>query len=143
MNLFNIERAFKNMKERKWTKLYWAIDLHDTVITGKYNKFNVGAEVYPGVLEMFDWFAKRHADMVPILYTSSHPEAIKRLMRDELWPRGIEFTYINENPECPSNDMCNFEGKFYFNILLDDKAGFDGNFDWHNIRDELVRLGEW
>lgn len=80
--------------------------------------------------------------MVPILFTSSHKDAIDRQV--SLLPHfGIWFKYINENPECPSTELCNFDSKFYFNILLDDKAGFVGDTDWLIIQHELKRIGEW
>lgn len=141
MNLFNIERSFRDRNKKGWPKLFWAIDLHDTVITGKYNKFNEGSEIYPGVKEVFAWF-KRRPDMVPILYTSSHADAVMKTCH---WLReqGIEFAYINENPEVPSNELCDFSKKLYFNILLDDKAGFVGESDWIRIRGELLRIGQW
>lgn len=142
MNVFNIERSFKDKVARKWDKLFWAIDLHDTIITGKFNKFNVGAEIYPGVEEVFQWFNKRE-DMVTILYTSSWPDAVEKTLKDVLTPRGITFDYINSNPECVTGELCDFRQKFYMNVLLDDKAGFDGTVDWINIKNELIRIGEW
>jgi hypothetical protein len=39
-------------KARGWTKLYWCIDLHDTVITGTYNRHNDGSKIFP--------YAKKH-----------------------------------------------------------------------------------
>lgn len=141
MNHFNIERAFQDKTRRGWEKLYWAIDLHDTVISGKYNRYNIGSKIYDGAPEVFHWMRGR-SDMVPILYTSSHNDAIQNEL-EKLRHAGIWFQYINENPECPNTDLCDFSAKFYFNILLDDKAGFVGETDWYIIQHELKRLGQW
>lgn len=141
MNIFNIERAFADKKRKGWEKLYFAIDLHDCVINGTYNKYNSGATVYPDCKEFFKW-AESREDICIILWTSSYGSAITEI-RKRLRKDGIHFDYINENPECPSNELCDFSGKFYFNILLDDKAGFVGETDWTLIVSELKRIGEF
>jgi hypothetical protein len=55
----------------------------------------------------------------------------------------LQFHYVNHNPECPSDELCDFSKKFYMNILLDDKAGFDATTDWLEIKNELIKLGDW
>jgi hypothetical protein len=55
----------------------------------------------------------------------------------------IIMDHIGTNPECESNDLCDFTNKLYFDILLEDKAGFDGMHDWQKIKDTLIELGEW
>lgn len=141
MNAFNIRRAFQTKKAKGYDKLYIAIDLHDVVIEGKYNKFNEGAKIFPHAARFFKWAWKRN-DIVLILWSSSHDDALKQVLT-RLNEKGIKFHYINENPECPTGDLCNFDKKFYFNVLLDDKAGFVGKTDWAIIIDELKTIGEW
>jgi hypothetical protein len=141
MNLFNIRRAFEDKKRKNWEKLYWVIDLHDVVIEGKYNRFNEGATIFPGAKEFFDWASKRK-DTVLILWTSSHKDAQHDIL-DKLAKDGIYFNYVDENPEIPSTELCDFSRKLYFNILLDDKAGFEGATDWLLIIEELKAIGEW
>ena len=47
---------------------------------------------------------------------------------------GIEFSYINENPEVAGKtEWGDFDTKMYANVLLDDKAGFDPEEDWHAL----------
>lgn len=141
MNLFNIRRSFQQKKERGWKQLYFAIDLHETIIEGKYNLYNEGAKIYPYAREFFKWALNRD-DITLILWTSSHKEAL-----DEILPRlqaeGIEFDDINHNPWEKNNSLCDFDKKFYFNVLLDDKAGFEGMTDWKLIINELKEIGEW
>ena len=40
-----ILKAYEQRNRRGYAHIFWAIDLHDTVIEGKYNRFNVGAKV--------------------------------------------------------------------------------------------------
>jgi hypothetical protein len=141
MNVFNIRRAFRDKKEKKWDKLYWCIDLHDVVIEGKYNKFNEGAAIFPHAKDFFRWACNRE-DIILILWTSSHADAIEEIT-SRLFDDGIMFDYVNSNPEVESNSLCEFDKKFYFNILLDDKAGFEGATDWKLVIDELKAIGEW
>ena len=141
MDFFNIQRAFQQKQERKWDTLYWCVDLHGVIIEGKYNLNNEGAQIYPGAIEVLSFLTKR-PDQKLILWTSSHAESVKNVL---FWlaSSGIRFDYINENPECPNTVLCDFHQKFYFNILLDDKAGFEGNKDWFVIKQILISIGEW
>lgn len=114
---------------RKWDKLYWCIDLHDTIITGKYNKFNVGSTIYPDAKLVLDYLydSKEH---VTTLWTSSHFDSAT----DVVNRFDLRFNYVNVNPECPNTELCDFDIKFYFNFLLDDKSGFCGETDWTEIK---------
>ena len=52
---------------------------------------------------------------------------------------GIKFDYINENPLEVNSELSDFSKKFYFNILLDDKAGFYPKEDWQIVLDFFLR----
>ena len=141
MNIFNLERCFEEKKKRGWTRIYVCIDVHDVILEGKYNRFNEGAEYFPNALNVLRrWTEKK--EICLILWSSSHNDAISKVY-DNLAKEGVHFDYINSNPECPNTHLCDFGKKFYFNILLDDKAGFEGKTDWFLIEKELRRLGEW
>ena len=127
-----IDYTFEQKKARNWHRLYWAIDLHDTVITGKYNKFNEGATIYPHAKEVLDLLYNSNIHRT-VLWTSSYTEPVNDILKRF----DLKFHYFNENPECPSNDLCHFDNKFYFNFILDDKACFDGNSDWLTILQSL------
>jgi len=129
-----IKRVMVQKEVRKWDNLYWAIDLHDTVITGKYNKFNDGSELYPHAKEVLDYLYNSKVHRT-ILWTSSYEDAVS----DILNRFDLKFHYFNINPECSNNQLCDFSKKFYFNILLDDKAGFDGTVDWLEIKKVLFK----
>jgi hypothetical protein len=128
----NIRFALAQKTIRNWDTLYWAIDLHDTVITGKYNRFNEGAVLYPDAKVVLD-FLHKSQDHRTILWTSSYQDSVANVLAKF----DLKFHYLNENPECKSGELCDFRQKLYFNILLDDKAGFVGETDWTAIRNVL------
>ena len=139
-----IKTAFRKKRERgwdKWPKLFWAIDLHDVILPGTYTRDNENRKLYPDAQQVLQWLTTRK-DMCIILYTSSHPDSIQDVL---IWlkEQGIVFDYVNENPECPNNELCDFSSKFYMDILLEDKAGFEGKTDWGAIRYALIAEGEW
>ena len=75
-----IQNVYKQKSERNWKELYWCIDLHDTIITGTYNKFNDGAVMYPYAKSTLDYLFN-HPDHITILWTSSHYTAIADVMQ--------------------------------------------------------------
>jgi len=114
---------------------------HDVILEGKYNRHNVGAQYMPNALRVLQHWT-RVQNVCLILWSSSHEDATAAVLAG-LKTHGVRFDYVNENPECPSTELCDFRQKFYFNILLDDKAGFDGATDWFLIEAELRRIGQW
>ena len=103
MNVFNIERSFKQKKERNWKHIYWKCDLHDTIIEGKYNLDNKGARIYPNAIEVLQYLSNRD-DQKLILWTSSYKLSLKNvLIRFKSY--NIHFDYFNENPDCVSTEL--------------------------------------
>jgi hypothetical protein len=137
MNAFNIVKAFEDKKKRGWHTLYVAVDLHGTLI----KPYHDCIEFYPGAIEVMRWFNSR-PDFKVILWTSSYLVDIEKFQR-ACEKEGISFNFINGNPLEKSNGRAFFGQKFYFNILLDDKAGFVGDTDWHLVRATLDSIGEW
>jgi hypothetical protein len=127
MNCFNIERAFDTKRVRKWDKVYIAVDFHDTVFKGYYQN-DQGFKFYQYAEQILRYWTKRE-DIVLIAYTCSHTADFERVNK---WmnERGINFDYLNENPECENTELAAFHQKPYFNILLDDKAGEDFEDAW-------------
>jgi hypothetical protein len=130
-----ITRAIKNClrhaKERGWEKTYWAIDIHGTILKPNYKTNEISREFYPGALEALRLLGKRK-DIVKILYTCSYPHEIEQYV-EHFANHGIHFDHINENPEVIDGAYGYYKDKFYFNVLMDDKAGFDGETDWAEI----------
>ena len=127
-----INKVKEQKIKRNWSKIYWAIDLHDSIISGEYNKFNKGSILYPYAKEVLD-LLYNSTDNITILWTSSYDDAIL----DIITKFDLKFHYYNENPECSNNELCNFDQKFYFNLLLDDKSGFEPK-DWEEIYKALT-----
>lgn len=141
MTIFNLERTFNDKRIRRWQNIYWCIDLHDVILEGKYSLMNDGAKYCPNAIKVLKMLTNK-PETVLILWTSSYPAPISKAV-DALEKEGVKFKYINWNPDCPNDHLCDFGRKFYFNILLDDKAGFEASKDWFAIEAELKRLGEW
>lgn len=113
----------------KYKYIYIAIDIHGTIFQPSRNE----EEMYNYI-----WYAKEALQKLSnnenfklIIFSSSYPENIKKYV-EKLKNDQIHIDYIMENPEIESNRYANFTKKFYYDILLDDKAGFEPN-DWFEI----------
>lgn len=132
MLLHAVIKAFQEKYQRGWDKLYLAVDLHGTIIE-RYTGENL--KPYEGAEEVLQALSTM-PDIVLILFTSTSIESLQPFYR---WcsEKSINFKYLNENPECSSNKTGDFSKKFYYNLLLDDRAGFDPSTDWENLTDCL------
>jgi hypothetical protein len=143
MNLFNIKRTFEMQKVKGWPETYWCIDLHGTIIpSGRNSDDKTDQEkFYPDAAEVLQWLTRRK-DIMTILWTSTPPERIGAV-KEFLAFHSIRFDYFNENPHAKDTPRSCFAKKFYFNVLLDDRAGFEPETDWTAIKKELKAIGEW
>lgn len=141
MNLFNVRATFEQKVKRGWDTIYILIDVHGVLIPGSYHLKNDFTVYCPEELEVLEWFTNRE-DIKIILWTSSYASEVTDIMN---WfgDKGIFFDYVNENPECRHTQYADFSRKPYFNILFDDKAGFEPGSDWKAIKEELISIGEW
>lgn len=93
----HIIRTHAKIKERGWEKLYYAVDIHDTVIKANYCNKELPQEFFPLAKEVLQSLSNRD-DAVLILFTCSHTADIAQYLtffaRHE-----IHFDYVNENPE--------------------------------------------
>lgn len=127
-----IRRSMDYAYEKKWYEIYWAFDIHGTILIPNHERGNMDTKFYPFAKEALQMISKRD-DIILILHTSSFPEELKHYV--ELFEKNdIYFKYYNENPEiCGENgSFGNYEKKFYFNVLFEDKAGFFPE-DWEAI----------
>ncbi len=135
MTIKAIDKAFRRMVDKRWEKTYWAIDLHETVIKPNWKVNDIPTSFYPMARETLQLISARQ-DIVTIMYTCSHPHEIRQYQ--ELFAaHNIHFDYINENPEVANSGFGYYDKKPYFNVLLEDKAGFDAYEDWQQIFDYL------
>lgn len=140
-----IKKMFAHAKEKNWYETYWAFDIHGTVSIPDYRKgikkdLSDRSEIvyYPFAKETLQLFTKRD-DIIMIMFTSSYPPEleyyVKKFKKD-----GIEFKYINENPEVSDSKGAfgYYEKKMYFNVLFEDKAGFNPLTDWKHVYDYML-----
>ena len=130
MILDSINNAYRIMRERKWDTLYWAIDLHGVCLKSTYVSSQhewISADAIAGLQAI----ATQPENKI-ILWSAVH-ETEKQAIIDKFSEKGIKITGFNRNPEVFNTSTSNFNEKFYFNVLLDDKAGFDYMTDWNAI----------
>lgn len=138
----SFEDAFGRSKAKGWDRIYVMVDLHGTIFKPCYHneeKF----EYYPWAKKTLQLMSKFKLDegkytfnIVLILWTSSTNESLmpyfEKFKNDE-----INFSYINENPDvvalASDPKSSSFINKYYFNVGLDDKFGFDPEHDWAEI----------
>ena len=139
--------AISRLKERGHDTLYVAVDAHGTMI--KPSKQTImqmadGADkpeevvcscgctpefiFYPNARQALINMAKAGARL--ILWTSSKDTygLLASLRR-----AGVEISDLNQNPDFQVTPYADFSKKFYFDVLLDDKAGFEPEKDWKKL----------
>ena len=136
MNNFNIANSFQRKKELDYDENYWCIDLHGVICEHTYKRKHIYT-FYKDAKEVLQFLTKRK-DIILILHTCSHNDSINRA-RKWLLKHKIIFKYVNENKEIQTNNISDFSKKFHYNVLLDDKAGFEGEKDWAIVKKELEK----
>lgn len=133
MNLIKaIKQAYKTKEEKQWPKLFWAIDLHGVCLNSNYANSNY-TFINDKVVEALQ-LLQQHSENELIIWSSRH-DFEKPSILDFFAKNGINIKYFNTNPLVNNTITGDFTQKFYFNILLDDKAGFDPDIDWQTIID--------
>lgn len=132
----SFDSAYADMVRKGWTqRLYVFVDIHSTVLEPTYKENCKELNFYPKAKEALQLLSNRH-DIVLTYYSCTPLEQCKE--QSELFKEhGIVFDYHNENPEITNADTkygC-YLHKPYFNVLLDDKAGFEPEVDWQHIID--------
>ncbi len=131
MSIINaIERAYSVMRDRNWERIYWAIDLHGVCLQSSYSPGDYmlcNHDVVEGLKRIAE-----QPESKLILWSSCHPGEYKAII-EYFYLHGVRIDYFNENPEEENTTTGNFEKKFYFSVLLDDKAGFNPDEDWEKI----------
>ena len=128
-----LSNFYRDKEKRNWDKGYFFFDIHGTILVPNYKYGSIPKDFYPFSKEVLQFFSKQD-DLVLALYTCSHPHEINEYI--QLFEENdIKFTYVNENPEVPTdlNGYGCYEKKPYINVLFEDKAGFDPLTDWELI----------
>jgi hypothetical protein len=125
----SIQNAERKAKERGWDKIFIAVDWHDTICESTYG--GTALHFYPFAIKTLkSWTENPQIEL--ILFTSSYQDNVKEFL-EVCEAYGIHFEYINENPEVKNTAYGDFRKKFYYDLLIDDKAGFDQERDWHEL----------
>ena len=138
-----IDRAFEMKEKRGWDKLYWAIDLHNTMLPSCKEDSEKGHSVeniYPSCLKALQMLSQSDEHCL-ILFTATKPKDISNLLL-QLEHQGVHFDYMNENPECEDTEYADFSEKFYYDVIVDDKAGFNPATGWILIQHAVELIGE-
>jgi hypothetical protein len=126
-----IKNCLHNAKLKGWDKTYWAFDIHGTMLKPTFISGVVSTEFYPYAKEVMQLLSKRN-DIVRVLYTCSYPHEIEQYIT-YFKQHDIHFDHINKNPDVCAGAYGHYESKFYFNVLFEDKAGFDPLTDWKEV----------
>lgn len=125
-----IKRAYQQLEDKNWDKIYWAIDMHGTCLESNY-KSGEYKLINDDVIKTLKLIQSLPESRL-IMWTSAYEQELYRL-QEFFDLQGVDFDYLGENPQVRNTETGNFNKKFYFSILLDDKAGFDPETDWKLI----------
>ena len=136
-----IKITFAQGKNKKWYETYWVFDIHDTILRSNHdlNKKLKDEDFYPYAKETLQLLTSMpHVRL--IMWTSSYPHEIADIIR-LFKENSISFNFFSENPDISSNkgNFGYYEDKFYFNVMFENKAGFDPG-EWREIYDYLVEF---
>lgn len=133
---------FELMEKRGWDRVFYAFDIHGTILRPNYTYGNTPDDFYPMAKETLQFISKL-PDVVMFLYTCSHPHEIEEYL--VLFKKfDINFKYVNENPEVKTEKegYGNYDKKPYMNVLFEDKAGFNPETEWQEVWDLLIKKYE-
>jgi len=133
-----IKKQWERQKTHLYYESYFAIDLHGTVIRPDHLRISDSIEFYPYAKEVMQILTKRY-DIRTICFTSSYPDEIIKYTK-LLKEAGIEFNYIHDNPEISEANGAfgYYKYKPYFDVMIEDKAGFNPEIEWKQIYDLLT-----
>lgn len=133
MLIDSLKRCLDSARKKEWTNVFVAVDIHDTIVRGNYKTDELPTDFLFRAKETLQLLSK-HPNVTLIMYTCSHPVEIEKYY-NFFENNDIDFKYCNENPDVPDNALGCYRDKLYFNILLDDKAGFNGETEWPIVYD--------
>jgi hypothetical protein len=130
---------FEAMERKGWAKTYWFFDIHGTIIKPNYEYGNIPTEFYPHAKEVLQMLSKLD-DVCMAIYTCSHPHEVDQYLK-LFEENGIHFDFVNKNPEVVTEEggYGYYEDKPYMNVLFEDKAGFDADTEWEEVKALLIQ----
>ena len=133
-----IPRAYAVMRERGWDTVYWAVDLHGTVIKSNYENgtYTYISEEAKEALQAISALPETKLILWSSMYGPDQANITALFKCD-----GIKVDWFNENPDAANTNTGCFNQKFYFSVLVDDKAGFDPS-EWAAVKATTLQLSE-
>lgn len=128
--------ALRKATLRRFDVLYFAVDLHDTVFKANYE--NGGYEFYNEDAKNALQLISSSPYHVLILWSSAIDSEKEKIVKF-LEQYNIRVDFFNENPMEKNTEYADFSQKFYFSVLIDDKAGFDPDYDWYELSREIEK----
>lgn len=132
-----IERAYRVMAERGWDTIYWAVDLHGVCLKSNYEQGGY-SWINEDSVRVLKLLSSRPETKI-ILWSSVFSEEMQPII-DFFNESEIDVYGFNCNLYEADTKVSHFGSKFYFSVLLDDKAGFDPDTDWRAIEDFVKKL---
>ncbi len=134
----NISELYNNFwKNPRYEYCYIAVDIHGTIFKPSFEKEET-YQYYPMAkqcLRLLSQNPKVKLILWSGCYTHNFMKYIQKFESD-----GIKFDYINKNPECTNSSYACFDSKFYFDLGIDDRFGFDARTDWRDFYTTLLHL---
>ncbi len=146
-----IKNAYAKAKSRNWDTMYWMIDIHETLIHSSYNGSGVLLWL-PGAFEMITDILRFPENKIILWSSMQSLDAGDGKMSLQTFRAEIirktshrleaeNRIFLNGNPEVENTSYADFSIKPYFNILLDDKAGFDYHWDIAAVKSAVYDFG--
>jgi len=135
-----IKRAYEIMEARNWDTIYYAVDLHGVCLESNYT---TGEHVFISdeAVNTLKLIGSLKESKI-IIWSSVHDKDKKAIL-DLFAEHGIPVHGFNSNSTAADTATGCFKEKFYFSVLLDDKAGFDPAIHWAEIgeflREKMLR----
>lgn len=124
-------------RNRRYDNLYIVVDIHGTIFRPTFKKEEEVYQYYPYAKQCLQELSK-DPNVKLILWSGCYQDKFDMYIK-HFWEDNINFDYINENPECKNSDYACFDKKFYFDIGIDDKFGFDALNDWREFYPLIIK----
>lgn len=125
------DKAFEVMQSKGWDSIAVAVDLHDTVFKPTYSE-ELATEFFPNAKETLQLMSQ-DPRIKMYMYTCT-PQNLRLQYKKVLAENGIVIETtpgpVMDSMGIKANAYQDYNTKPYFNVLLDDKAGFDPDHDW-------------
>lgn len=132
-----ITKLFKEKDRNGYKTIYVMVDIHNTILVPSFNKKET-FEYFPYSKDTLKILSDME-DIKLIMWTSCYDDKIDMYL-NHFKENGIIFDYVNENGEYPNLSFACFDKKFYYDIGIDDKFGFDAENDWELLYNFFKRF---